>query len=824
VSATEGGNRRRFSRLHILLFALVSLVLLTALAAGGAWLTLRASLPQLSGDVAVPSRALALAATIERDAVGTPTIKARSRTDLAFATGFAHAQDRFFQMDLMRRAASGELAELLGQSMIETDEKFRVHDFRRVAAQVVVASEPAEKAMIDAYVAGVNAGLAALDSRPWEYHLLRSEPRAWTAEDSVLAAYSMYLSLNDSTGAEERARAALHATLPPEMYAFMHPYGTSWDAPLTGGTWRAPPMPAAEVFDLRKRSSLPRLSPVSSQGQSQSRSDSPLTSAEGFVGSNSWAVDGAHAEGGGALLANDMHLGLRLPHVWYRARLIVDAEGDAKRDLVGVTLPGLPMLLVGSNGHVAWGYTNSYGDWTDVVIAEADRSKKNQYLYADGSEPYRVRREIIRVRGEAPLEFNVWTTRWGPVIDRDAQGNSFVLAWTAHKAHASNLHLFDLENAVTVEEALHAANRAGGPVQNIVVADSSGRIGWSLMGQVPVRANYDSSLVASWRKPNTGWIGWRTPEEYPRIVAPPSGRIWTANDRIIDAESWLDFLGDGGYDLGARAAQIRDDLLAIDKATVDDMRKIQLDDRALFLVRWRDLLVSLLTQQAVGSDARRAEALELVSKWSQQAAVDDAGYRIVRAFRMTVLEAVFESLVDAAGRKYPELEFEPSPQFEGPLWQLVTEQPAHLLSPAHATWNDALLHSLDRTLAELVKTCGELRSCTWGRLNTLSMKHPMASAVPWLRPWLDMPAVALPGDIEMPRVQGPAFGASERLVVSPGREAEGILQVPGGPVDHPLSPFYGAGHDAWVKGTPQPLLPGKTEYTLRLQPRSQPVN
>jgi penicillin amidase len=608
------------------------------------------------------------------------------------------------------------------------------------------------------------------------------------------------------------------------MFAFLHPYGTSWDAPLTGGTWRAPPVPAAEIFDLRKQMSSPQSSVESPQKLSQARSDSPLTQAEEFVGSNSWAVDGAHAAGGGALLANDMHLGLRLPHVWYRARLIVDAEGDAKRDLVGVTLPGLPVLLVGSNGHVAWGYTNSYGDWTDVVLAEADSSKKDWYLYADGSEQYRVRRETIKVRDEAPLEFNVWTTRWGPVIDRDAQGNSFVLAWTAHKSHASNLHLFDLEQAGTVEEALHAANRAGGPVQNIVVADSSGKIGWSLMGQVPVRANYDSSLSASWRQPNTGWIGWRTPEEYPRIVAPPSGRLWTANDRVIDAESWLNFLGDGGYDLGARAAQIRDDLLAIDQATVDDMRKIQLDDRALFLVRWRDLLISLLTKQAVGSDARRAEALELVSKWSQQAAVDDAGYRIVRSFRMTVRDAVFDSLVDATRQKYPDLKFEPSPQFEGPLWQLVTEQPAHLLSPTHASWNDALLHSLDRTLAELVKTCGDLRSCTWGRLNTLSMKHPIASAVPWLQPWLDMPAVGLPGDAAMPRVQGPAFGASERLVVSPGHEAQGMLQMPGGPVDHPLSPFYGAGHDAWVKGKPQPLLPGKTAYTLQLQPRSQPVN
>ena len=796
---------------YVALGALLTIVI----AAGAAWFTFRASLPQLSGTATLASRALTASASIERDGDGTPTIKATSRADLSFATGFAHAQDRFFQMDLMRRAAAGELAELLGPSLVEADQGFRLHDFRYVAAEVIAAADPSERALIDAYVAGVNAGLAALGSRPWEYHLLRTRPRPWTAADSVLVAFSMYLNLNDSTGEAERARAALHATLPAAMFAFLHPYGTSWDAPLTGGPWQSPPIPGADVFDLRKST------PHEEAGAARL---TPQPVSEDVVGSNSWAVAGSHAEGGHALLANDMHLGLRLPHVWYRARLIVDttgvdATGDARRDLVGVTLPGLPMLVVGSNGHVAWGFTNSYGDWTDVVVAEADPSRKDQYFHAEGSESYRVRRETINVRGEAPIEFNVWMTRWGPVIDRDAKGNSFVLAWTAHRTRASNLHLLELEGATTVDDAIAVANRSGGPVQNILAADSGGHIGWSLMGQVPVRANYDSTLAGSWRKSDVGWIGWRSPQEYPRIVDPPSGRLWTANARTIDAQSWMDFLGDGGYDLGARAAQVRDGLLAIEHATVDDMRKIQLDDRALFLVRWRDLLLSLLTKDAVNSSPGRKEALQLVTDWSQHAAVDDAGYRIVRAFRASVRDDVYAALVSETQSQYPERKFTPPPQFEGPLWQLVTQRPANLLSPQYADWNAALLGSLDRTLATLVKDCGDLSSCTWGRQNVLSMRHPLSGAIPWLAPWLDMPAGPLPGDVAMPRVQGPMFGASERLVVSPGRESEGILQLPGGPVDHPLSPFYGAGHTAWTQGAPQPLLPGKTQYTLRLEPQ-----
>lgn len=789
--------------------AIVALVLIAILTI---YLTLRASLPQLSGEIIASSALLHGRASIERDADGSPTIKATSRADLAFATGFAHAQDRFFQMDLMRRTASGELAELLGGAMIGNDKRLRVHGFRQVARQVVADASAAERAIIDSYVAGVNDGLRALGARPWEYVLLRSQPVVWTAEDSVLVAFSMYLSLNDSAGETEIARAALHAALPAPMFAFLQPYGTPWDAPLTGGPWSAPPTPGPDVFDLRRNAGTQptRIVPASPPLITSPDAD--------VVGSNSWAVAGSHTANGAALLANDMHLALRLPHTWYRARMMVMANARPTLDLVGVTLPGVPMLIVGSNGHVAWGFTNSYGDWTDVVLVEQAPGKADSYLITDGAEPYRVRQETIRVRDGESVRLDVRTTRWGPVIGQDVSGRSLVLAWTAHHARASNLQMLHFETAQSLGQALDVANRAGVPVQNFVAADSTGRIGWTLMGQVPVRANYDSSRPASWQPNGTGWIGWRTPEEYPRVVGPASGRLWTANARAIDTQRWLDFLGDGGYDLGARANQIRDGLLALDDATVEDMRRIQIDDRALFLTRWHDLLLSLLTSDAVKGNDTRQQAQALVSKWSAHAAVDDAGYRIVRAFRIKVRDEVYRSLVSDASRKNPALKFVPSPQFEGPLWQMISEQPLHLLTPQFSTWNDLLLHSLDAALDDLLKDCKPLATCTWGQQNTLSMQHPLSASLPWLARWLDMPRDAMPGDVAMPRVQGPSFGASERMVVSPGREAEGLLQMPGGPVDHPLSPFYGAGHERWVHGKAQPLLPGKTAHKLDLVP------
>lgn len=784
-----------------------SLGVLIALLGLGIWLLFRASLPQLDGRVSADG--LGTLAAIERDRHGTPTIVAADRGDLAFATGYAHAQDRFFQMDLLRRSAAGELAELLGPALIDSDKRLRVHGFREVARAVLEDATESRRAILDAYVAGVNAGLRGLDARPWEYWVLGAEPAAWRAEDSILVAFSRYLTLNDSTGEAELARAYLRQVLPEELYAFLHPLGTEWDAPLTGGIWRTPAVPGAQVFDMRHRA--PQV------GEAIPASKLEVEPAPIF-GSNSWAVAATHTASGAALLANDMHLTLRLPNTWYRARLIVEASGDAARDLIGVTLPGLPLLIAGSNGRVAWGYTNSYGDWTDLVVVELDPADPARYAVGSSWQPVITRRETVQVRGAAPVTVEVKTTRWGPIVGHDAQGRPLALAWTAHHREATNLGMLDFEATGDVTELLNAASRAGGPVQNVIAADARGSIGWSLLGRVPIRANYDSTRPSSWRDAGTGWIGWRSPSEYPRIVDPPTGRLWTANARTLDARAWLDFLGEGGHDLGARAAQIREGLLALSNASVEDFVRIQTDDRALFLARWRDLLLDLLDAAALESSPTRAEARGLVEHWSGRADTDDAGYRIVRAFRLQVRKQVFDWFTVEARMQHPELRFAPTAQFEGPLWQLVTERPLHLLDPQFSSWRDALLESLDRALAELKTVCRALADCTWGRENILHMRHPLSAALPFARCWLDMPAQPLPGDVAMPRVQGRQFGASQRLVVAPGREQEGTFQMPGGPVDHPLSPFYGAGHDDWVRGTPQPLLPGPARHRLELVP------
>ncbi|MEY4932628.1 MAG: hypothetical protein RLZZ403_948, partial [Pseudomonadota bacterium] len=315
------------------------LLLIVAAAVLAAYLVFRASLPRLDGEIAIPG--LRAEVEVERDAMGVPTLKSANRRDLAQAMGYVHAQDRFFQMDLQRRLSAGELSELLGPSTLPADRSLRRHQFSRVADQVLEQATGAERDLLEAYAAGVNLALQDLGARPWEYLPLGASPRPWTARDSLLVAFSMYIDLNDTTGERELANAALKAALPADLFPVLYPLGSEWDAPIDGGTWRAPPLPGPVVLNLREGQGR-----VAALAAPFAR---PLTDRIGDValGSNSWAVAGTQTADGKALLANDMHLGLQVPNIWYRARLIVTSTEGASFDLIGVTLPGLPLVIAG---------------------------------------------------------------------------------------------------------------------------------------------------------------------------------------------------------------------------------------------------------------------------------------------------------------------------------------------------------------------------------------------------------------------------------------------------------------------------------------------
>ena len=756
------------------------------------------SLPQLDGNITVDG--LSADATIERDAVGIPTISAASRVDLSFATGFAHGQDRFFQMDLTRRSAAGELAELFGEAAVSVDEHNRLHRFRARSDEVLKRMTDEEDAILRAYTRGVNAGLDSLGSLPFEYHLLRVHPVPWRMADTNLVAYAMFMDLNDERATSDVRRGLAHNVLPNQVYKWIYPEGTEWDAPLMGAAREGPPIPGPDLLDLSGRS-LPVAGNVR---QFYPERELP--------GSNNWAVGGELTRTGGAIVANDMHLRIAVPNVWYRARLRVPGAID----LSGVTLPGAPLMVAGSNGKIAWGFTNSYGDWSDAVIVRAGPDE-NTYLTPDGPRLFDIHSETILVKGGDSRTLVVRETIWGPVADDDSYpATDVAVRWTAHDPGALNLNQLALEHASNVEDALAIANTIGMPPQNFVCGDATGNIGWTISGQIPRRTDVDSRLPIDGSLV-TMLLGWVAPDEYPRIINPESGRIWTANSRVADGSA-LDIVGFGGYDLGARAQQIRNDLFAKDSFDPADMLAIQNDDRAIFLQRWRDLVLEVLDESGVQGNDRRKDYRYAVENWQSQASTDSVGYRLVRAFRLEVRARVFEMLMLPVRETYgPDVRLRISNQFEAPLWNLVTTRPAHLLAANYSSWQEFMLAVVDTQLDLIDQNyAGNLSERTWGERNTARIRHPISRALPILSGWLDMPSDQLSGDVNMPKAIGPTFGASERFAVSPGDEASAYLHMPGGQSGHPMSDFYRAGHEDWVQVRPSAFLPGEARHTLRL--------
>lgn len=832
-------------RIGLMLLVLILLILLAA------WWLLRSSLPQLDGELALPG--LSAPVTIQRDKLGVVTIDSTNETDAMRALGYVHAQERYFEMDLMRRTAAGELAELFGSIALDTDKKHRIHRMRERANKNLETIAGSKLPQLQAYTEGVQAGLASLKTRPWPYLLLRTEPRPWQMADSALVGFAMYFDLQDAGNTRELALLKIRPHLPEALFSLLTGDGTSWDAPLVGDARGDAALPAATEVDLRALPAPPGSKPAG-------------LDPKGTPGSNNFAVSGALTRDGRAIVANDMHLGLRAPNIWFRARLRYSdpVALGGKVDVSGFTLPGMPAVVVGSNGHVAWGFTNGYVDNVDFgayCLEPADWCLRSQ------EEQTAEHVERILVRGDRPYDMKIRTTdpmrapgpRFpAPVTQHLADGTWLMTVWSAYRENAISLDLTRTATARSIRDFMQRP-LVGLPAQNLAIADKSGRIAWTIAGNVPEhnpgcdpyeptpfvrspvviqpagdraspyaateagQARTEASPTSQQPYPPAQIV--RNHEgcnsspmaagDIPAIADAEHSRLWTANNRTLDGVA-LQKVGDGGYAFGARAKQIRDDLFAKRQFSEKDLLAIQLDDRALLLQRWW----RLLQDESKGSTSPALEALaSAAKKWQGRASVDSVSYRIVRAWRLAVHARILDGLTAPAQAAMGDDFVMPDvPQLEGTAWPLVTQRPQNLLSRRYPSW-DALFEDAAKEVRDELAKDGPLSQRTWGERNTAAICHPLVKAIPLFgKRLLCMPPDPLPGDSAMPRVQGPAFGASERMVVSPGHEADGIVHMPGGQSGHFLSPFWGVGHDDWVHGRPTPFLPGKTEYTLTLKP------
>lgn len=747
--------RRRYA-MRWLLRALAALVALLAIACVAVVLLLRGSLGRLDGEVALAG--LGADVQLARDADGTVTIDASDAIDAARALGYVHAQERYFEMDLLRRSAAGELAALFGPMALPRDRKVRVHRMRARVERDVDAIAGGQRALMEAYRDGVNAGLDDLAVRPWPYLLLQTAPQPWRTEDSALVGYAIFFDLQDEANLGELARVRLRGAVPDALYRLLMHDGSTWDAPLQGDARGDAVLPGPDALDLR---TLP--------GTPLTAAEHAQASAPAMIGSNNFAVAGAVTQDGRAIVADDMHLGLRAPALWFRARLrYADSDApDGRVDVAGFTLPGLPAVIVGSNTHVAWGYTNSYGDWLDWVRVPADA-------------PLQTVHETIAVRGDASEILDIVESEWGPVLHEESDGTRLALLWTAHRSGSLAIEpALELHTATDIDDAVSIARRAGMPVQNMVVGDAGGRIAWVPAGRLPARVG-DCEPQLPIDPARCRWDGWLDEASLASLLIadPASHRLWTANARVADGEG-LRLIGDGGYDLGARQQQIRDAMLVRERFSEADLLALQLDDRAVFLERWWHLLRATIDGSTDPQLQRLAAA---ATTWDGCAAPESVSYRFARGFRLQVIASLTDGLLGPAKAALGDDFVVPSlTQFEGVAWPLIEQRPAHLLPPPHASWDTLLADAARRLETDLAAQGDDLSQRTWGERNTADICHPLAPALPSpLRDRLCMPHDALAGDAHMPRVAGPRSGASQRMVVAPGHEADGIVQMPGG--------------------------------------------
>ena len=698
---------------------LLTLLLFAAIATAGGYLWLRSSLPQTDGTIAV--RGLSAVVTIARDAHGIPTIKAQSDADAAFGLGYVEAQDRLFQMDVMRHYGAGRLSEWFGAAALDTDKSMRTLGIYRAAAAQYLLLSPELRAVFDAYAAGVNAYLATRPGAlPPEYQARPVTIEPWTPVDSLLWGKLMDLQLTGNYR-QELLRARLARRLKPDDLAVLYP---SYDPqePVTLG-----------ALDLDEV--LPGLPPV-------------------LPASDEWVVDGRHSSSGKPILANDPHLGFATPGVWYLARIATPQE-----TIAGVTSPGAPMIVIGHNTHIAWGFTTTGGDVEDVFIEKLDPADATHYVTPDGSQAFATRDEKILVKGGAPVTLTVRSTRHGPVIADPGGGEVLALqaTWLQGDDRTPQA-LWDASRAHDWDGFRNAFKNAVAPEQNVTYADVDGHIGFIAPARVPIRAQGDGTApVPGWTGENE-WTGTVPFDGLPQGFDPPSGRFVAANNKIVP--DGFPYLITKRWELPYRAQRITELLDRTPMQSAETAAAMQADVDSIAARRLLPLMLEGMPQSTAGQ-----EAIRRLRAWDQRMSLDRVEPLLFIAW---LREFNRQILADTLG-----------PLFDG-YWGLHPDVVENILAN-HPDWCDnretgevetcpqQLGSALDRAIDGLTRRYGgDLSAWRWGDVHPASFPHAIWSRLPLIAGWL---GVAIPDD--------GSFDTIDNATMFAGSEAEPFTAVHG---------------------------------------------
>lgn len=790
-----------------LLGVFLGLVVLLAGAAGWAVWNVRSTLPpaderlQFAPTGSMPS---GTAITLDYDSLGVPTIHAQNELSLAFGQGWAHARDRRFQMELYRRTALGRLAEWVGPGLLPSDRMFRAFGFAEVADSAVTLLSPARRARFDAYADGVNAFDQGHAGAP-EFLVFGARPAPWAARDVILTTMLMLQDLTWDQADEEKKVERMDLELPPPVVAFLRPVTTPLDAALDGAPAPAiPATPTAAEFDARSRHAARSLT-----RDLDARLAVVIDRFD--TGSNNWALAGTRTASGSALVAGDPHLSLRVPVIWHRQRL--EAPGIT---VTGITLPGVPGVVFGSNGRVAWTGTNVEGDFIDLVRCVPIEGDSTRYLGPSGPEAFGLRREILVARGAPAETLLVRTTRFGPVVAASAHGGWLAAQWTALEPAMYDTDLAELQRAQDVPAFLAALARYGGPPLNFVVGDTSGAIAWKIGGRMPRRSGFDPGRPRASTAAGAGWTGVVPADSMPSVVAPATGFVATANQRTVGGTGWK--LVGGTPAMPWRAHRIATQLAARDGWTADDCALLQNDVDDAFLATTAAALDRALTPEAARGDTTLAAARRILGSWNHRADTTSVAHAFLRYARGELTRLLVAPLIAPCVEADSTFEYDWALSDEVAR-RLLEERPRHLLDPRYEDY-DALVRNAVRAAAKLLveRVPGvPLERIEWGFINRAEIAHPLGLAVPALARWLNLPRAALAGGSNVVRVTRPRSGASMRMVVDLKDPARSTFALPGGQSGHFLSPHYADEFPTWVSGRTTPFEPGPAAHRITLE-------
>jgi penicillin G amidase len=771
---------------------LVSGSALLLVVASGFYLYLLSSLPQTEGRLFVPGGPNA-EIRIQRDADGIPTIVAQDDEDAAFGLGFAHAQDRLFQMELQRRYGAGRLSEIFGTEALATDRQMRVLGLYRAAEAEIPFLSASVRRGLEAYAAGVNGFLASRHGAlPPEFLLLRFTPEPWQPADSLVWGKLMAVRLGGNYRGE-LLRARLARAVPAADLASLYPEYPK-DAPTT----------LSDMLQIYRRLALDSLYEA-------------LPPAAGpTYASNNWVVDGRHSASRKPLLANDPHLEFGAPGFWYLARL-----QTPQHDIAGGTAAGAPFILVGHNERIAWGLTTTTADVEDLFIEKVDPADPGRYVTPQGTAPFGSRQETIRVRGAAPVDIAIRTTRHGPVLSDvlppGAADPGFVVALAATfmiPDDRSAEALWELNRAADWTAFRDALRNFVGPIQNIVYGDVDGTIGFIAPGLIPIRRNGEGWLPAPGWTGEYDWAGFVPFTALPSAVNPPSGHFVSANNKIVPPG--YSYFVSRDWDLPNRAERIEALLAATPIQTPASSAAIEADTLSLMAER----LVPLMTQTTGADEAARA-AIGRLLRWDYHMDRDKVEPLMFTAWlREFSRKILFNRLGDAA-MGYWDLKprVMEAVLTEHEDWCDDPKQSEHKGCPAQ------LADALGAALGQLREAYGaDMTHWQWGRAHAAMFANPVFSRIPVLGDWLGISIPSSGGYDTLDR--GPStirddaqpfaqrYGAGLRIITDLAAPNDAIMMITPGQSGNPLSAHFADLLQRWRNFAW--LTPGRSAAVARL--------